>query len=136
MRLWHTKLIPVLPKAQLVSQWRECSALAKALQDNGTPNNILVNFITNYSYDDFINYSLLVRQEMTKRGYRTMQSVEDKIIALKPDYCKMSPSEIYPEKMDNTYLTICLYNLYEKFLCGGISPDEFSRIEQVAHEKF
>lgn len=27
MRLWHYKLIPVLPKAQLISQWRECIAI-------------------------------------------------------------------------------------------------------------
>ena len=27
MRLWHYKLIPYLPKKQLVSQWRECIAI-------------------------------------------------------------------------------------------------------------
>ena len=28
MRLWHTKLIPVLPKEQLMGQWRELPAIA------------------------------------------------------------------------------------------------------------
>ena len=29
MRLWHYKLIPVLPNAMLVSQWRECIAIKR-----------------------------------------------------------------------------------------------------------
>ena len=29
MRLWHYKLIPVLPQAMLVSQWRECIAIKR-----------------------------------------------------------------------------------------------------------
>lgn len=29
MRLWHYQLIPVLPKAMLVSQWRECIAIKR-----------------------------------------------------------------------------------------------------------
>ena len=29
MRLWHYKLIPALPKAQLISQWRECIAIKR-----------------------------------------------------------------------------------------------------------
>lgn len=32
MRLWHKNLITVLPREQLVSQWRECSAIAGAIQ--------------------------------------------------------------------------------------------------------
>lgn len=31
MRLWHIDLIPVLPREQLVAQWRECSAIAGAI---------------------------------------------------------------------------------------------------------
>ena len=29
MRLWHYKLIPVLPNKMLVSQWRECIAIKR-----------------------------------------------------------------------------------------------------------
>ena len=28
MRLWHTELIKVLPREQLVAQWRECLAIS------------------------------------------------------------------------------------------------------------
>ena len=136
MRLWHIKLISALPKAQLVAQWRECSAIAKAIKDNGTPNHILVNFVIEYPVDHLINYSLLIREEMTKRGYRTMQSVEDKIVSLNPEYKKMKTEDIYPKKMDDTYLKICLYNLYEKYLCGGISQEEFDEIQEVANKNF
>ena len=86
MRLWHTKLIDALPREQLVAQWRELSAIAGAIQTKGTPNHILVNFVLDYPFDNFISYAKMVRDEMTKRGYRTMNAVWDKIVALKPDY--------------------------------------------------
>ena len=128
MRLWHTELIKVLPREQLVAQWRELSAIAGAIQKNGTPNHILVNFVLEYPWDDFISYAYYVRQEMTKRGYRTMNSVWDKITALSADYKILPLEEIYKEKMDNTYLKICFYNLYEKILCGGIKEPDSSNI--------
>ena len=128
MRLWHTQLINVLPREQLVSAWRELSAIAGSIQKKGTPNHILVNFVLDYDYDHFISYADLVRKEMMSRGYRTMNSVWEKITNLKSDYKILSKEEIYPNKMDNEYLTICYYNLYEKFLCGGIKREVFIKI--------
>ena len=86
MRIWHTSLIKVLPREQLVAQWRELSSIAGAIKKNGTPNHILVNFVLDYDYDNFISYAKYVREEMTSRGYRTMNSVWDKITSLKEDY--------------------------------------------------
>ena len=128
MRLWHTKLISVLPREQLVAQWRELSAIAGAIQKNGTPNHLLVNFVLDYPFDHFISYAKLVREEMTKRGYRTMDSVWEKIVSLKEDYTLISEDMIYFHKMDVIYLDICYYNLYEKFLCGGISEKDWKKI--------
>ena len=128
MRLWHTDLIKVLPREQLVAQWRELSAIAGAIQKNGNPNHILVNFVLEYPWDDFISYAYYVRQEMTKRGYRTMNSVWDKITALSADYKILPLEEVYKEKMDNIYFKICFYNLYEKILCGGIKEPDSSNI--------
>ena len=128
MRLWHTELIKVLPREQLMAQWRELSAIAGAIQKNGTPNHILVNFVLEYPWDDFISYAYYVRQEMTKRGYRTMNSVWDKITALSADYKILPLEEVYKEKMDNIYFKICFYNLYEKILCGGIKEPDSSNI--------
>lgn len=106
MRLWHTDLISVLPRKQLVAQWRELSAIAGAIQKKGTPNHILVNFVLNYDYDNFISYAAEVREEMTKRGYRTMSSVWEKIANLKTNWVKLPHNEIYKEKMNNVYLEI------------------------------
>lgn len=135
MRLWHSKLVSVLPRPQLVAAWRELSSIAGAIQKNGTPNHILVNFVLNYDYDDFINYAKYVREEMTRRGYRTMNSVWDKIVSLKPDWSEKPIEEVYKEKMNNEYLTICYWNLREKFRCGGISAEDFMKIEEVYKQK-
>lgn len=128
MRLWHIQLINVLPREQLIAQWRELSAIAGSIQKKGTPNHILVNFVLNYDYDHFISYADLVRKEMASRGYRTMNSVWEKITSLKPDYEILPEKEIYSDKMDYEYLTICYYNLYEKFLCGGVTREDFIKI--------
>ena len=131
MRLWHVSLIEALPREQLVAQWRELSAIAGAIQKNGTPNHILVNFVLDYDYNHFISYAYYVRQEMTRRGYRTMDSVWNKIVSLKPDWELLHLVDVYLEKMDNTYLEICSWNLYEKYLCGGISDEDMKEIEEI-----
>ena len=72
---------------------------------------------------------------MTKRGYRTMNSVWDKITALSADYKILPLEEVYKEKMNNTYFIICFYNLYEKILCGGIKEPDSSKIIKLYDEK-
>lgn len=134
MRIWHTALISVLPKDQLVAQWRELSAIAGAIQKNGTPNHMLVNFVLDYDYDHFISYAYYLRAEMTRRGYRTMNSVWDKITSLKPDYTILPLGNVYKKKMDFEYFKICYFNLYEKYLCGGIKKEDFKKIKTVLEE--
>lgn len=131
MRLWHTSLISVLPREQLVAAWRELSAIAGAIQKNGTPNHLLVNFVLDYDYDHFISYAYYVRQEMTKRGYRTMDSVWNKITTLKSNW-QLIPTiyQCFPNKMDKGYMEICYWNLREKWLCGGIKDEDWLKIEK------
>ena len=129
MRLWHTALIKALPREQLVAQWRELSAIAGKIQLNGTPNHVLVNFVTDYDFDHFISYAYYIRQEMTARRYRTMNSVWDKIVSLKPDWTLLPLEEVYKNKMSEFYLTVCYYNLYEKYDCGMFH--NFDEIEQI-----
>lgn len=135
MRLWHTDLIEVLPREQLVAQWRELSAIAGAIQKNGTPNHMLVNFVLNYDYDNFISYAYYLRREMTKRDYKTMNSVWNKIISLKPNYIILPIEEVYTEKMNDIYFKICYSNLFEKFLCGGIAQEDWDKISSKKEEK-
>ena len=129
MRLWHTSLIPVLPREQLVAAWRELSAIAGKIQLNGTPNHVLVNFVMDYDFDHFISYAHYIRQEMTARKYRTMNSVWEKIVSLKPNWQLLPLEEVYKNKMNDFYLTVCYYNLYEKYDCGMF--DNFDEIETI-----
>ena len=131
MRLWHKNLIEALPREQLVAQWRELSAIAGAIQKNGTPNHILVNKVLDYSFDHFITYAKLVRDEMTKRNYRTMDSVWNKIVALKPDWKEVPFWNLYFNWMDDEYLQICYYNLLEKYRCGGIAEESWANIQKA-----
>lgn len=128
MRLWHKDLIAVLPREQLVAQWRECSSIAGAIIKNGTPNHLLVNKVLDYPIDHFITYSIEIREEMTRRGYRTMDSVMNKIKSLKIDYQKIPHKEIYGNWHNNRYYEQCYYNLQEKYDCGGISAEDWEKI--------
>ena len=133
MRLWHTKLIKALPKAHIVAQWREVSAIAGAIQKNGTPNHVLVNFVLDYDYDHLISYAYYLREEMNKRKIRTMNSVWEKIISLKSNYTLLPIEEVYKEKMNDTYLKICYYNLFEKYLCGMFEEEEYIPIRDICY---
>lgn len=131
MRMWHKNLILVLPREQLVAQWRELSAIAGNIKTKGTPNHILVNKVMNYPWNHFITYAAAVRAEMTRRGYRTMDNVWNKITSVaNNDYNILPLNEIYNDWMNDTYMTICYYNLKEKWLCGGIKNEDWDRIEE------
>ena len=129
IRIWHTKLIPVLPREQLVAAWRELSAIAGKIQLNSNPNHVLVNFVMDYDFDHFISYAYYIRQEMTARKYRTMNTVWEKIVSLKPDWTLLPIEEVYKNKMSDFYLTVCYYNRYEKYDCGMF--DNFDEIEKL-----
>ena len=133
MRIWHTKLIPALPREHIVAQWRELSAMAGSIQTKGTPNHVLVNFIMDYDFDHFISYAYYIRKEMTARKYRTMDSVWKKIVSLKPNWTLLPLEEVYKDKMNNFYLTVCYYNLYEKYDCGMF--DNFDEIEFIYNKE-
>ena len=132
MRLWHKQLIDYLPRAQLVSQWRELVAIASNIKTKGTPNHILVNKIMDYSMDHFITYAEDVRFEMSERGYKTSGSSWDKIFSVTEHenyWYRICHDDLYAKWMNYEYLEICYYNLLEKFRCGGISKEEWELIE-------
>jgi len=88
-----------------------------------------------YDFDHLISYVCYVREEMTRRGYRTMNSVWDKIVSLKKNWMLLPLNEIYPDKMEDLYLTICYYNLYEKYLCNGIDKKVWNEIIGTASDE-
>ena len=127
MRLWHKDLIQVLPRQQLISQWRECCCIAKNIKENGMPNHILVNKIMDYQIKHFIAYTFIVRKEMINRGYKCNGMKFTKYFDEWDDF-KIYPCEIFEYWHTERYLKQCLYNLQEKYDCGGISDSEWRLI--------
>ena len=134
MRLWHKELIPYLPCSQLLSQYRECCCIAKNIHDKGTPNHILVNKIMDYSIEHFIAYTTLVKQEMQRRNYKCDTSRFTKW--LEWNSFTIFENEIFEDWHNYLYLKICIYNLYEKYLCGGVSQEEWDIIVNKFKEYF
>ena len=66
MRLWHQKLIPYLPRQQLLGQHRECCALRG--KGWGKKHSV-VNYVFTYAPDELVAYHYLIMEEMKRRGY-------------------------------------------------------------------
>ena len=138
MRLWHKDLIPYLPRQQLIAQWRECCAIAGSIAKKGTPNHILVNKIMNYSSLHFHHYVSDVYEEMLKRGYKVSRKKAEEIsslIILSDDYFPnetpaKNKGKVFKNWHNDRYLKQCLFNLQEKYDCGGIPENEWKRIEE------
>lgn len=129
MRLWHKDLIPVLPKQQLLGQWRECCCIARNIAVNGTPNHLLVNKIMDYPIDHFLAYSDLVYNECRKRSYKVNLQSFLKHPLVRYAYAPIpSEQELFAGWHNDRYLLQCFYNLQEKYDCGGITEDEWQLI--------
>ncbi len=111
MRLWHYKLIQYLPTKQLVAQWRELNSIFKK-QDK----HILINYIYNYDKSYLLDYTTRVLDEMHKRSIRLNEHSFDKYNEYFRNV-KQKERAIYNEHNDE-YLTICVWNLREKYLRG------------------
>ena len=124
MRLWHYKLIPVLPNAMLVSQWRECIAI-KRQWEKGTLKHRLVSYVMDYDEELFSNYVRKVVKEMENRNIKYQKKYLDEII----EFCNgdLYICENYPEHNDQ-YLKQCYYNLQEKYDRGIITEEEWKKL--------
>lgn len=136
MRLWHKDLIPYLPRQQLIAQWRECCCICKNIATNGTPNHLLVNKVMNYPSVHFMEYTRLIVSEMMNRGYKLNPIVMDRFVK---NFDKFGNSNetiisgnveriIFANWHNERYLKQCLFNLQEKYDCGGIPEDEWKLI--------
>lgn len=137
MRLWHKDLIPVLPRQQLIAQWRECCCIARNIEVNGTPNHILVNKIMEYPIEHFIYYTLLVYYEMLKRGYKCdLGKFEKHCNGLIREEItdKVEYNTLFSGWHNNHYLLQNFYNLQEKYDCCGIRHVEWRKIENFVFE--
>jgi uncharacterized protein (TIGR02328 family) len=133
MRLWHQKLIPYLPRQQLLGQHRECCALRG--KGWGKKHSV-VNYVFTYAPDELVAYHYLVMDEMIARGYhpdeiwlnphwRGSALGEDK------DWCFQDiVDDIYEcngiiyDEHDDKYLKECIDNLRDK----GIDVSEMEKL--------
>ena len=114
MRLWHIDLIPYLPRTQLLAQWRELNSIFKK-QDN----HILINYIYNYSKEHLFCYTQAVLQEMSKRGYKIKSFDNYKRYFFECEWERyFFDNRLRFEEHNQEYLTICFYNLKEKYIRG------------------
>lgn len=128
MRLWHKDLIHVLPRQQLLSQWRECCCIARNIAVNGTPNHLLVNKILDYPLEHFHYYAGMVADEMESRGYKCDYSRFNRWLHLEENHCTYN--KLFYAWHNERYLAQCLFNLQEKADCGGITEDEWLEIRK------
>lgn len=108
-------------------QWRELNSIFKK-QDN----HILINFIYDYPKEDLFAYTNLILEEFNKRGYK-IKNTDNMYkyfsnIAVPILIFKQQNKSMFKNKMNNTYLRECLYNLEEKAICGGMSKEEWQKI--------
>ena len=86
-----------------------------------------------YPLEDFFTYGMAITAEMKKRGYKvnlnSMKKFTSDIFKHDENACYYIPvEEVFFVWHNNRYLTQCLFNLQEKFDCGGIPEEEWEKI--------
>ncbi|MGM8213092.1 TIGR02328 family protein [Virgibacillus sp. W0430] len=123
MRLWHEKLIPHLPRQQLLGQHRECCAL----RGNGWgKKHSVVNYVFTYPPIYLFQYHERIMKEMERRNYRVDPLWKNKFYRGKK-CASFSSAQFYGciekeqtrqtlfyNEHDEAYLQACLVNLLEK----------------------
>jgi len=128
MRIWHYKLIPFLPKSQLLAQWRELNSIFKK-QDK----HILINYIYEYPKENLMYYSILVLNEMAEKGYKTKTDNFSNYFN-GVDFIKATKfndgDNPFPNHHNYRYLKQCFYNLQEKYDRGqkDFSEEIFNKL--------
>ena len=113
MRLWHYKMIPVLPRQHLLELHREiCAMRGKAWG--------YIDYIPRHGWEYLYYYHTLVIKEMKARGYKPDPIWDDYYYRGKhcrpthPDWvCRTGRKSIYPEH-NQIYKTQCIDNLSNK----------------------
>lgn len=119
MRLWHYKLIPFLPKSQLLAQWRELNSIFKK-QDK----HILINYIYEYPKEDLYVYTARIISEMHRRNFK-IKVKENALNYFGSDTLDVNwAKELFKNHHNNFYLLTCFMNLYEKKIRGQKDFDD------------
>ena len=128
MRLWHWRLLPYLPKGQLLSQKRECDLIWKDLANGKKTNHILINYI--WEYEDYLKelsvYYWLLKIEFNNKGYKF--NFSEDFITKNIYYGDYIP---FKNHHNERYLMQCYYNLEEKYDRGqkDFDCDTFNKLK-------
>ena len=145
MRLWHYEMIPALPRQQLLSQWRECCAIASNIAKKGTPNHILVNKVLEYPTIHFVCYTNKVLDEMHKRGYKVNQKSYEKFVEninIGKEYFWnykdgiVINGQVFPDWHNDRYYEQCFRNIQEKYDCGMFGEKEYAILRKAYIDHF
>ena len=137
MRLWHEKLIPYLPRQQLLGQHRECAALKGK---GWGKKHAVVDYVFTHEPEMLAAYHRLVMAEMRCRGYNPDKAWDDcnyrgAALGVIEGWCDLekvagyvmhsilTKETIYPEHDDN-YLKECIDNLRSK----GVDVSEMEKL--------
>lgn len=126
MRLWHYKLIPVLPNQMLISQWRECIAI-KRQWEKGTLKHGLVAYVKENHKGYFYRYVWDIMEEMKNRNIKFQEKYLNEISIFTNGCGLPNINQHYPEH-NSRYLRQCYYNLQEKFDRGIIDEWDWAII--------
>lgn len=84
--------------------------------------------------EHFVAYTYLVVCEMRRRGYRCDVNKFTKYFNCWSNF-KIYYGNIFRRWHNRRYFDQCYYNLQEKYDCGGISDEEWRKIQVVARFK-
>lgn len=133
MRLWHEKLLSLLPRQQLLGQHRECAAL---LGKGWVKRHSTVQYALNQNLERLKAYHNRVIDEMNNRGYKVSQEWYDlkyrgKQIGLDNSINEEKVVQYYCDnglvykEHDNNYLQECIDNLKNKGINLVLNRNDF-----------
>ena len=149
MRLWPYQMLDVLPVRQLVSQWRECLAVAGTIKLTGTLNHSTVNRVMEYPIEHLGFYCNLVRIEFANRqftigvntieklnndiNYANLEYNAEKIINLNGyDEYIINGKKLFENYHNERSIIQCLYGFQERIDCDAIYQEQW----EVMQKKF
>lgn len=123
MRLWNFKLLPYLPDSQLLAQKRECDLIWKDIHNGRKTNHILINYIWEYDTSNFVSYYYLLQEEFKRRNFKFNN---------KSNWGTFVYADPYERHHNNEYLTMCYWNLAEKYLRGqkDFTADVWEKLDE------
>ena len=125
IRLWHHKLIPFLPKKQLVSQWREYLVVIASEY-----RSLLIKHVDGNPKSHLVAYGNILLEELSKRNVKLKPGPYQKYLNFIGNDTYEEVKEIFPNHDTDRHLIQCFYNLQEKYDCGqkGFSKEEYERL--------